>query len=192
MAHRTALPRMDKRMNTTHRPVLYPRRRSATARSGEYRMVTAESIDQRMYHALRGSLRQPSRGRKWHWASTVSEHLDRSVYSLRGYRGEVRGPHWDYEDLCLQSQWMVPRIRKLIATFDEAEANTNTPEAAAGGGHGRTVQNWRTKYAAMDSGCCRSSVAHLTKRTRSSWSGSTSHQRWIERRPTSFTVDSFP
>ena len=97
--------------------------------AGESGFALAESSAQRLYnahHALRGVLRRPSAGREREWAFAVSEHLDRTLFTLQQYRGEVRGPHCEYESLCLQAQWMVPRIRKFIANFDEAEASAGT------------------------------------------------------------------
>ena len=94
--------------------------------AGESGFALAESSAQRLYnahHALRGVLRRPAAGREREWAFAVSEHLDRTLFTLQQYRGEVRGPHCDYEDLCLQAQWMVPRIQKLIANFEETEAH---------------------------------------------------------------------
>lgn len=80
-------------------------------------------------HALRGVLRRPAIGREREWVAAVSKQLNRSLFWLQEYRGEVRGPHCDYEKICLESQWMVPRLLKLSAEFEACEAQGSAVDA---------------------------------------------------------------
>jgi hypothetical protein len=71
--------------------------------------------------ALRRALRRSAAGKGREWAAAVSEDLTEMLDLLVRHREEVRGPHCHYEKLCLEAQWMIPRIQKLIASFDEVE-----------------------------------------------------------------------
>lgn len=70
---------------------------------------------------LRRSAQRIAAGREPEWADIALQDLSRLRESLVLHREGVRGPDCHYERLCLQAQWLVPRIQKLIARFDQVE-----------------------------------------------------------------------
>lgn len=89
-----------------------------TATSNEFAVAQRlhQSLDQ-----LRRATRQTAAGREPEWAVGALQGLSRLQESLVLHREGVRGPHCQYETLCLQAQWLIPRIQKLIARFDQVE-----------------------------------------------------------------------
>jgi hypothetical protein len=89
-----------------------------TATSGEF--AVAQQLNESR-KSLRRAAQRSAAGKEPEWASAALNDLIQLQESLVRHREGVRGPHCHYERLCLQSQWLIPRIQKLIARFDEVE-----------------------------------------------------------------------
>jgi hypothetical protein len=70
---------------------------------------------------LRQALRQARGGDEREWAASAIRALKMLREVLAEHRREVRGPHCHYEELCLEAQWLIPRIQKLVSSFDQVE-----------------------------------------------------------------------
>lgn len=58
------------------------------------------------------------------WAASAHQRLVAMQDALAQHREFARGDHCDYERLCLHAQWMIPRLHKLLAAFDDIEARS--------------------------------------------------------------------
>lgn len=70
---------------------------------------------------LRRAIRRNAVGREPEWAAAALRDLAQIESSLTRHREGARGPYCHYEALCLQAQWLIPRIVRLIARFDDVE-----------------------------------------------------------------------
>lgn len=71
--------------------------------------------------SLRRAARRTAEQKESAWATVALEELTRMRELLALHREGARGPNFHYERLCLEAQWLIPRIHNLVSRFDEVE-----------------------------------------------------------------------